>query len=179
MANPGEEQWKAMRRVVGYLNGKKLHGHIMRRPNSLQAVQYCDASYATDPIARRSISGMIGTLGGMIVSWSSRTQKITTLSSTESEYIALDKCGQELKFICMFLQEVGVGEIPGIIFEDNEGAIFLAKNSQVGMRTKHIDVKYHYIRDLMQNKYLEIMYVKSEDNYADLMTKNVGRETYN
>ena len=79
----------------------------------------------------------------------------------------------------MFLQEVGVGEIPGIIFEDNEGAIFLAKNSQVGMRTKHIDVKYHYIRDLMQNKYLEIMYVKSEDNYADLMTKNVGRETYN
>ena len=68
MANPGEEQWKAMRRVVGYLNGKKLHGHIMRRPNSLQAVQYCDASYATDPIARRSISGMIGTLGGMIVS---------------------------------------------------------------------------------------------------------------
>ena len=178
MSNPGEEQWKAMGRVVGYLKGKKLHGHIMRRPRELQAVQYCDASYATDPVLRRSISGMIGTLGGMIVSWSSRTQKITTLSSTESEYIALGECGQELKFICMFLQEVGVGKIPGIIFEDNEGAIFLAKNSQVGMRTKHIDVKYHFVRDLIQNKYLDIMYVRSEDNYADLMTKNVNRETH-
>ena len=78
----------------------------------------------------------------------------------------------------MFLQEVGVGEIPGIIFEDNEGAIFLTKNSQVGMHTKHIDVKYHFIRDLIHNKYLDIMYVKSEDNYADLMTKNVNRETH-
>ena len=150
----------------------------MKRPSNLQAVQYCDASYATDPVARRSVSGMIGTLGGMIVSWSSRTQKITTLSSTESEYIALGECGQELKFICMFLQEVGVGEILGIIFEDNEGAIFLAKNSQVGMCTKHIDVKYHIIRDLINNKYLDIMYVKSEDNYADLMTKNIGSETH-
>ena len=72
-------------------------------------------------------------------------QKITTLSSTESEYFTLGECGQELKFICMFLQEVGVGEMPGIIYEDNEGAIFLAKNSQVGMHTKHIDVKYHFL----------------------------------
>ena len=69
MANPGEEQWKAMRRVVGYLKGKNFHGHIMRRPIDLRAVQYCDASYTTDPISRISISGMVGTLGGMIVSW--------------------------------------------------------------------------------------------------------------
>ena len=66
---------------------------------------------------------MIGTLGGMIVNWSSRTQKVATLGSTESEYIALGECGQELKFICMFLQDVGVGIMPVIIFEDNEGAI--------------------------------------------------------
>ena len=108
MSNPGEEQWKAMRRVVGYLKGKIRHGHVMRRPKDLKAGLYCDSSYATDKDQRRSTRGMIGTLGGMIVNWSSRTQKVATLSSTESEYMALGECGQELKFICMFLLEVGV-----------------------------------------------------------------------
>ena len=78
----------------------------------------------------------------------------------------------------MFLQELGIGVMPGIIFEDNEGAIFLAKNQQVGMRTKHIDVKYHFIRDLVADNFLDIRYVRSEDNYADIMTKNVSNEIY-
>ena len=80
--------------------------------------------------------------------------------------------------MCMFLHELGVGAMPGTIFEDNEGAIFLAKNQQVGMRTKHIDVKYHFIRDLVADNYLELRYVRSEDNYADLMTKNVSNEVF-
>ena len=63
--------------------------------------------------------------------------------------------------------------------EDNEGAIFLAKNQQVGMRTKHIDVKYHFIRDLVQENYLDIRYVRSEENYADVLTKNVSKEIHN
>ena len=173
MKTPGNQHWKAMERVVGYLKGKSLRGLIMRRPEYLRAIEYCDASYATDTMLRRSVSGMISSIGGLIVNWSSRTQKVCTLSSAESEYIALGECGQELKFECMFLQELGIGKMPGIIYEDNEGAIFLAKNQQVGMRTKHIDVKYHFIRDLVADNYLDLRYVKSEDNYADLMTKNV------
>ena len=179
MRNPGAEHWKAMERIVGYLKGKKLHGLIMRSPSSMQVVNYCDASYATDTVLRRSVSGMISSVGGMIVNWASRTQKICTLSSAESEYIALGECGQDLKFVCMFLHELGIGQMPGTIFEDNEGAIFLAKNQQVGMKTKHIDVKYHFIRDLVADNYLDIRYVRSEDNYADLMTKNVSNEIYN
>ena len=81
---------------------------MVRRHEDLKAVLYCDASYATDKDQCRSVSGMIGTLGELIVNWSSRTQKVATLSSTESEYMALGECGQELKFICMFLLEVGV-----------------------------------------------------------------------
>ena len=178
MKNPGPEHWKAMERIVGYLKGKKLHGLIMRRPNDLKVIDYCDASYATDTVLRRSVSGMISSIGGMVVNWSSRTQKVCTLSSAESEYIALGECGQDLKFVCMFLQELGIGVMPGIIYEDNEGAIFLAKNQQVGMRTKHIDVKYHFIRDLVADKFLDIRYVRSEDNYADIMTKNVSNDIY-
>ena len=69
--------------------------------------------------------------------------------STESEYVVLGECGQDLKFVCMFLNELVVGKMPGIIYEFNEGAIFLAKNQQVGMHTKHIDIKYHFIRELI------------------------------
>ena len=173
MSNPGTMHWKAMQRVVGYLVGKKLHGLVMRKPNSLIPINYCDASYG-----KKSVSGMIGTLGGLMTSWCSRTIKTTTLSSTESEYVALSECGQELKFVCMLLEEIGISKFPGIIYEDNEGAIFLAKNQQVGMRTKHIDVRYHFIRDLVRDNFLDLRYVTSEDNYADIMTKNVSSEVY-
>ena len=122
---------------------------------------------------------MIGTLGGLMTSWCSRTIKTTTLSSTESEYVALSECGQELKFVCMLLEEIRISKFPGIIYEDNEGAIFLAKkNQQVGMRTKHIDVRHHFIRDLVRDNFLDLRYVTSEDNYADIMTKNVSSEVY-
>ena len=62
-----------------------------------------------------------------------------------------------------------------LIFEDNEGAIFLAKNQQVSIRTKHIDVWYHFIRDLIQDGYLNLQYVSTDDSYADFMTKNVSK----
>ena len=173
MSNPGILHWKAMKRVVGYLLGKKLHGLVMRKPENLIPINYCDASYA-----KKSVSGMIGTIGGMMTSWSSRTIKTTTLSSTESEYVALSECGQELKFVGMLLEEIGISKSPGIIYEDNEGAIFLAKNQQVGMRTKYIDVRYHFIRDLIRDKFLDLRYVESENNYADIMTKNVSNDVH-
>ena len=135
MANPGPLHWKAMERVVGYLRTKQLHGMVMRKPHNLIPINYCDASYAL-----KSVSAMIGTLGGLVTSWCSRTIKTTTLSSTESEYVALCECGQELKFVGMLLEEIGISKAPGVIYEDNEGAIFLAKNQQVGMRTKHIKI---------------------------------------
>ena len=178
MPSPGPEQWKAMSRVVGYLKVKELHGLVMKKPDCLTVINYCDTSYVTDKDLRRSVSGMICTLGGLVVNWSSRTQKTCTLSSTESEYVALEECGQDLKFVCMFLHKLGIGEMPGIIYEDNEGAIFLDKNQQVGMCTKHIDIKYHFVRELIGRNYLDIRYVRSGKNYTDLTTKNVSNEIF-
>ena len=168
---PGTEHWKAMGRMAGYLKGKNILGRVMKIPSNQSVANYSDASYGV-----RSVSGNICTVGGTVTSWSSRTQKITTLSSTESEYVALGECGQELKFVSMLLAEIGIGEVPGTIFEDNEGAIFLAKNQQVSMRTKHIDVRYHFIRDLIQDGYLNLQYVSTDNNYADFMTKNVSKD---
>ena len=76
----------------------------------------------------------------------------------------------------MLLREIGIREFPGKIYEDNEGAIFLAKNQQVSMRTKHIDIRYHFVRDLVEAGVLQLEYVTTEDNYTDFMTKNTTVE---
>ena len=177
MTNPGEEHWKSMERMVGYMKGKKLYGLIYRKPENLKCIDYCDANYATNADDRKSVSGAVYTVGGMVTGWSSKTQHTTSLSTTESEYIALSHCIQDTMFRRNLLNEITSHEDPAIIYEDNEGAIFLTKNQQVSMRTKHIDVRAHFIRDCIRSNWIIVNKVKTENNVSDIMTKNCDVET--
>ena len=87
-------------------------------------------------------------MGGSIISWTSKAQNHTTLSSSEAEYAALATAGQELVFVNNIINDIGVSVQPGLILGDNEGAIALVKNRQSGARTKHIDIRHHFLRDL-------------------------------
>ena len=115
---------------------------------------------------------MLHTIGGTIVNWCSKKQQTVTLSSTEAEYIALSDCAKESKFEWMLLNELTGTIHPAIIHEDNTGAIFLVTNQQVGARTKHIDVRHHFIRGQIKMKTLKVKFIRSEDNPSDIMTKN-------
>ena len=107
-----------------------------------------------------------------MVNWSLRKQQTVTLSSTEAEYIALAESCQEALFMNSLLDEL-IGETnTAVIYEDNTGAIFLVKNKQVGARTKHIDVRHHFIRDLHDAKKVQVIFKPSANNSADIMTKN-------
>ena len=185
MSNPNDEHWKAMGHLIGYL--KSTVGQpslIMRKPLELRCVSFVDASYGNGAEGRRSISGEMYTLGGMITSFSSRTQKTVSMSSAESEYIAASSAAQEMTFQQMLLSEVSETVLPGVLFEDNEGAIFLSNNKQVSQRTKHIDLRYHFLREFT-NKGKEtcglgvMRKVFGKENYADLMTKNTDGATFN
>jgi hypothetical protein len=179
LSSPGEEHWKALERCVGYMSTKNDHGLILREPKSLRSISYTDSDYATDSADRKSISGRINTVGGMITNWSSKKQGTVSLSSTEAEYQALSECAQEAMFTKSLVEEItGLITEPALIYEDNLGALFLAKNAQVSGRTKHIDVRHHYIRDLIKDKKLELKFIKSEDNPADIMTKNTNRDLF-
>jgi hypothetical protein len=179
LTNPGKEHWKALDRCVGYVKTTKLEGIYLKRPRSLQSISYTDADYAKDEKDRKSISGRLNTVGGMITGWSSKKQNTVSLSSTEAEYQALSECAQEAMFTRNLIEEItNEPQPPAIIYEDNLGAIFLSKNSQVSARTKHIDVRHHFIRDLIKDKKLIVRFIKSEDNPSDIMTKNVNRESY-
>ena len=144
-----------------------------------QMIGYVDSNFATDINDRRSTTGYIVILGGSVISWKLKKQGSTTLSSTEAEYVALSQCACELKFLIMLLKEVRVRlKLPIMIREDNTGAIFLTNNDVMSQRTKHIDTRYHFVREMIEKGELSVKYIRSERNPADVMTKNLGEEKF-
>ena len=115
-----ESSWAGTLEVIGtfigYIKGKETKGIITRKPMVLKAVMFSNSNYATDKETRKSVSGLVDTLGGTLLTCSSKTQRTVTLISTEAEYVALSTCAQEVKFVSMLLGEMTEVEKPSIIY---------------------------------------------------------------
>eukprot|EP00904_Undaria_pinnatifida_P007540 jgi/Undpi1/3916/HiC_scaffold_16.g07284.m1 len=151
-------------------------GLISVRGSGLDLTAYSDADYADKSNDRRSVSGTAITLGGAAVSWASSTQTCVTLSTAEAEYVALGEgvkealfTGAVLSFICPELTGSCVR-----VFEDNQGAIALAENPLSSARSKHIDVRFHFVRELLRAEKIDIQFVASEEQHADILTKSLA-----
>jgi len=107
-----------------------------------------DSDYANDPGDQKSISGRISMLGGMLVGWSLKKQHTVSLSSCEAEYISYGEGCQEVMFMNQLLEELFMEKLSAVVYSDNQGLLFLVKNCQVSQRTKHIDIRQHFVRDL-------------------------------
>jgi hypothetical protein len=173
MHNPGEEHWKALDRLVGYLKAKAHHELILRRPRNLSIISFGDSSFGDCPDTRRSTGGGIHTIGGCLLNWNSQRQRTVTTSSCEAEYVAMSELAKEQKFLQMLVKELTNEEPTGKIYYDNEASEFLAKNKQVSTRSKHIEVRYHFIREFVEEERSILEHVNTEKNYADIMTKNL------
>ena len=162
-----------VKHVFQYLKSTKNYAlHYSKTGKAIQI--YTDADWANNRLDAKSISGYCILLGGGVVSWRSRKQKCVASSSTHAEYIAMYEGATEFEWMKGLLVELGQGEFvpkPCPIFADNNPAIDIANNNGVSDRTKHINVKYHYIRDLVERGVIEFKYVKSKENLADLLTK--------
>ena len=131
---------------------------------------YCDASYANlENYA--SLSGHVFILGDTAIAWSASRQPVIATSTSESEYIALLPCLQECLWIKRLLNELGYKQRTVQIFEDNEACIALAKNPQNHKRTRHIQVRYHWIRDVVRNGEVSLTPIKTDQQLADIFTK--------
>lgn len=173
MSNPGEVHWKSMTRMMGYLKSMTHTGMTYNKPKDMDIVAFVDSDYATDKETRKSVTGYLVLVGGCLVSWTSKGQPSVTLSSTEAEYVAASICATEIKFIQMLLNELKIPKTgPATMYEDNQGAIYVMNNDQVGQRTKHIDIRHHFVRDMIQDGDILVRYIRSEDNPADIETKN-------
>jgi hypothetical protein len=107
-----------------------------------------------------------------------KKQATLLLSSTEAEYIAASECVQEAMFSQSLIKELTKERRPAVVYVDNLGAIFLSKNQQVSARTKHIDVRHHFTRNLIKTGRLEIRFKRLENNSADIMTNNLPRDLH-
>lgn len=121
--------------------------------------------------SRKSTSGYLITFSGGALSWQSRLQKCIALSTTEAEFIAMTEASKELLWMKKFLGELGFVQKIYVLFCDKQSAIHLSKNSTFHSRSKHIDIKYHWIRDVLDAKLLEVQKVHTNENGADMMTK--------
>ena len=142
---------------------------------------YCDASWASDIESRKSITGYCVKIGGQenvngLISWSSRKQPTVALSSCEAEYLAVSAASQEVMFLRALMHDLGFEQLNAtVLFEDNNGCIDLANNPVGHKRSKHIDVRHHYIRNLINAGKLQLKYLSTAEMVADIMTKPLER----
>ena len=128
----------------------------------------------SDPHSRRSQTGFFLKLADGIFLWQSRVQKTIAHSSTEAEYMAMSDCSRQVVWVRNLLAELGyhVSHIP--LSGDNQGSIFIASNPVTEPRSKHIDIRYHYIREVIERNLVEVYFIDGSDNPADMFTKNLG-----
>ena len=149
---------------------------MVETETSLKLQGYVDADFAGDIDSRKNTTGFIFTLGGTAILWASNLQKIVTLSTTEAEYIVAIETRKEMIWLHSFLDELGRKQEMGILYSDNQSAIFLTKNSTFHSKSKHIQTKYHFIRYLIEDKLVILKKICGSKNPADMLTKDVTIE---
>ena len=181
LEKPTNADWVMVKHVLRYIKGT-LNKKLTYRKSSegLKLMGFSDSDWAGSTTDRRSTTGYYFSLNSNSppVSWKSKKQSTVALSSCEAEYMALSACAQESQFLKMLLS----GFIPTdprkpvVIKGDNQGAIALVKNNIVKARSKHIDIRFHYIRDCYKNGQIDVVYIPTEHNVADVMTKPVAKQ---
>ncbi|XP_031263342.1 receptor-like protein EIX1 [Pistacia vera] len=174
MSNPGNEHWNALKWLMRYINGTVQIGLMFcKRYASLDLVGYVDADFAGDRDSRKSTTAYYFTLGGNCVSWKAQLQPLVALSTTEAEYVAVLDAFKEATWLQGILKEANLLNGTATVYSDSQSAIHLSKNPVYHERTKHVDVRHHYVRDLIAKVELNLLKVPTEDNPADMGTKVV------
>jgi hypothetical protein len=169
------KHWKSLIRTIKYV--KKTKDYIIKIFNLkkkeedaiMEVFSYSD--HSVDKETRRSVTGYVFFYGSPI-SWKLKSQKNVTLSTTESEYVAMSEAVRELKFVYQVLQALNEKVISLIkVNVDNVGAIFLTNKRNASKRTKYVDVWYHFVREMIDKNFLEITFVRTDENIADIFIK--------
>lgn len=177
LQNPRTSHLQAVKRIFRYIKGTLDYGLHFQKSRSLSLVAFSDADWAGDPTTRRSISGTCVLFGGNIVSWSAKKQPTVARSSAESEYRSLANATADLGWFCCLLRELGVViSSPPLILCDNQSAIQMSRNTISNFRSRHIDIDYHFIRELVARGALSVTYVPSSDQLADVFTKPLSKD---
>ena len=185
-ANPSLQHTSALKRILRYLSGTRTHGIVYKalplQPSFFHG--YADAAYHTayaNADERKSTTGYVFIAGEGAITWSSKKQVSTALSSTEAEYVALSEASREACWLRNLYTELPVGllqeDMPTLIRGDNDGSIAMARNPQFHKRSKHIqvDVRWHWIRELVEDSTITVDSCRDPEQPADILTKALPR----
>jgi hypothetical protein len=176
MHAPGKGHWQAAKWILRYILGTVDVGLKFERVNSgldQILVGYVDSDYAGDLDKRRSTTGYVFTLAGGPVSWRSTLQNTVALSTTEAEYMAVADAIKEAIWLHGLIEDLGILQKNVKVLCDSQSAIHLAKNQVHHARTKHIDVRFHFVREIMEEGDILLQKIGTADNPADMLTKVV------
>jgi hypothetical protein len=183
LENPGLTHYTAAMQVLRFLHGTMYRGLHFMKQESFHLRTFVDADWANCPDTRQSHTGFLVQRNSHLISWKSTKQATVSLSSTEAEYKALADACKDIVWIQHLTSEIltDASVDPATIFVDNRGAIDLALSqiSQNGFRTIHMDLRLHFVRDLIAQNLVKITYVASSKNIADFLTKPVRRMNIN
>jgi ribonuclease HI len=144
-------------------------------PSPNEPIGYSDASFATDPDDRKSTSGYVFILANGPISWQSNKQSTVALSTMEAEYIALSEAAKEAKFLRHLISTINKPITgPTIVKTDSQAALERFKNNIRHARTKHIDTRHHFIRNVYTSGEIDLRHVSAESQAADILTKPLG-----
>lgn len=176
-ADPLVEHWAAVKRVLRYIAGTMDLGIVYGKNSSNKAVGFSDSDWGGCQVSRKSTSGYVFFIAGGPVSWRSKKQTITALSSCEAEYIASSDAAKEAIWLKRLTQDITSekSQLPVMLYLDNQGAKDTAYNSGINHRNKHIDIKYHFVREAIQNNKVQLKWIPGETNVADILTKPLDK----
>ncbi|KAE8661751.1 hypothetical protein F3Y22_tig00113724pilonHSYRG00184 [Hibiscus syriacus] len=175
MHDPGKEHWQAVKWILRYILNTVDVGLVFQqdKQDGQCVVGYCDSDYAGDLDKRRSTTGYVFTFAKAPVSWKSTLQSTVALSTTEAEYMAVTEAVKEAIWLQGLLGELGMEQKHIKVHCDSQSAIHLAKNQVYHARTKHIDVRYHFVREILEEGGVIIQKIRTTENPADMLTKVV------
>lgn len=170
-----KEHWTAAKRVLRYLKGTADIG-LTYKQDSGPVRGFVDADWGNDPDDRKSFTGYVFVYNGAPISWDAKKQRTVALSSTEAEYMGVTEAAKEAIYLRALLNDLGIADAGDItVYNDNLSALKLAENSTFHGRSKHIDVRYHFIRDALKGRLLKMEHLPTEEMPADMLTKGLSR----
>ncbi|XP_074328266.1 secreted RxLR effector protein 161-like [Apium graveolens] len=179
MSRPTKLHLLVAKRVLSYLQGTSDFGLFYKKNGNNELIGYTDSDYAGDIEDRKSTSGYVFILSLAAVAWSSQKQPIVTLSTTKAEFVAVAACSTQAIWMKRILSTLGYqGDERTIIFCDNSSTIQLARNPVFHARSKHIEVRFHFLRDLENNGIVQLVHCGTNDQVVDVLTKPLKLETF-